>query len=106
LITEKRLEKVQKATGKKEPARILQGLSQTKESCMIKLLSNSLPEGNSSIEEFLADEVKVNLLLKKLAPERQAISAEELIHLLTADQLELTLESTEVEEDSSVKPEK
>jgi hypothetical protein len=61
---------------------------------MLKLLTNNTELDK---EEFLSEEVKVNLLLKKVAPEKQAISTEELIHLLKADQLQVSL-STEQEE--------
>lgn len=70
---------------------------------MVKLLSNSVDEDNS--REFTSEEVKINPILKKLAPEKQAISAEELVHLLKADQLallnpEVAASTTEQEESS------
>lgn len=56
---------------------------------MIKLLSSSVDQ--LTVEGEIFEELKVNPLLKKLAPERQALSAEELVHLLKADQLEIIL---------------
>lgn len=56
---------------------------------MIKLLSNSVEK--ITAEEEIFQELKVNPLLKKLTPERQALTTEELVHLLKADQLELIL---------------
>lgn len=44
-----------------------------------------------TVEGEIFEELKVNPLLKKLAPEKQALTAEELVHLLKADQLELLL---------------
>lgn len=112
-FTEKKLTKVQKGIAKKEQSTassFINSLSQTRESCMVKLLSDSAYEVNRSVEEFLSDEVKVNLLLKKLAPEKQAISTEELVHLLKADQLQLLITSesetptTDTEEEIQLAP--
>jgi hypothetical protein len=71
---------------------------------MVKLLSDSENEVSSSVEEFLSDEVKVNLILKKLAPEKQAISTEELVHLLKADQLQLLITSETPTEEIQLAP--
>ncbi len=100
-FTEKKLNSLQKG-GRKGPTAesILRSLGQTKESCMIKLLSNSVEK--LSTEEEIFEELKVNPVLKKLAPEKQALTAEELVHLLKADQLELLLTGKyNIEEDSS-----
>ncbi|CAL8104467.1 unnamed protein product [Orchesella dallaii] len=94
---ERKLKVVQKG-GKKGPTAesILRSLEQTKESCMIKLLSNSVEQ--LTIEGEIFEELKVNPLLKKLAPERQALTAEELVHLLKADQLDIVLSNSNFEE--------
>ena len=79
---------------------------------MVQLLSDdSLP---TSLQPDNFDELKVNPILKKLAPEKQAIALEELVHLLKADQLALILdeqsqqlqEEEELDEESAVEKEK
>ena len=75
---------------------IIRSLEETRESYMVQLLTDSLP---SSLQPDNFDELKVNPILKKLAPEKQAIALEELVHLVKADQLSLNLDETQKEEE-------
>jgi len=87
---------------KKTAKSVLHSLQQTRESCMLKLLSEDvvLPEN------FPDENLKVNPILKKIAPERQALTAEELIHLVRADELQQITSDEEIktEEELSATP--
>jgi hypothetical protein len=67
---------------------------------MINLLTSGLgitqQSTCSELESTESEELKVNPILKKLAPERQPISSEELVHLVQADQLSPQSESESV----------
>jgi hypothetical protein len=58
---------------------------------MINLLTtgpgNTQQSTCSDLESTESEELKVNPILKKLAPEKQPISSDELVHLVEADQL-------------------
>lgn len=69
---------------------------------MIKLLSNSVEK--LTVDGEIFEELRVNPLLKKLAPERQALTAEELVHLLKADQLDILLGSINLDEELLATP--
>jgi len=91
---EKRLASLQKQV--KTSSSLVTSLSQAKESYMLRLLSsdNSSPAGIDAFDFVEEEALRVNPILKRLAPETQAISSEELIHLLTADQLSVATEAT------------
>ncbi|XP_047119277.1 uncharacterized protein LOC124802502 [Schistocerca piceifrons] len=80
---------------------LVQSLDETHKSCMVRLLS----EGTThSAEDLLLDAPlnNSNVLFRRLAPERQALTFGELVELLKADQLsEKLFEETE-EGDNSV----
>jgi len=72
---------------KKTSGDLLRSLEETRESYMVNLLSDSDDIGASAVYEDSFEELKINPVLKKIVPEKQAITTEELVHLLKADQL-------------------
>lgn len=82
-LAEKRLSKIQ------QQPNILRSLQESKEAALRSLLldtSPPCPETDLDQDEELK---KANLLFQKLAPEKQALSTQELVHLLDADHLQV-----------------
>ena len=92
ITVEKKLKRVQRGSstgGSLSSQEIVRSLTESHESCMVRLLTDSVQNVNGiEVEE----ELKVNPVMKKLAPEKQAVTVEELVHLVKADQLAVLLE--------------
>lgn len=103
---ERKLKAVQSGGNKKDTsAQVLRSLEQTRESCMVKLLRDNSATGNPALDNLDFDELKVNPILKRIAPEKQAVALEELVHLVKADQLSILLGAEEDEDWTIISPE-
>lgn len=89
MIAEKRLAILKERQSKKD---LIQSLEEKHKSCMLRLMSEGSSNTAVTQEDLDLDEpVHINhpahTLLRRIAPERQAITLGELVELLKADQL-------------------
>ncbi|CAG7833406.1 unnamed protein product [Allacma fusca] len=97
---ESKLKKVQRGSKPSDGVSskdILESLTDSHKSCMVRLLTDSINNLNNPCFGDGGD-IRVNPVLKKIAPEKQAIGVEELVHLVKADQLELLFDVDETQE--------
>jgi len=95
---ERKLKRIQSVTngGQKQNVtskEIISSLEQTRESYMLRLLNDTVTPAAPENGEGSHDHLNLNPILKRIAPEKQPIALEELVHLLKADQLAAVLEA-------------
>jgi hypothetical protein len=89
LVAEKRLALLKKGHSKKD---LIQSLEEKHKSCMLRLVSEdshkaSVPQEDLDLDEPVNRNHSAQVLMRHIAPERQAITLGELVELVKADQL-------------------
>lgn len=79
---ENKLKRLKSKQGKKD---LVQSLSEARQSCMVRLTTEGTDTADLS---YLDSPLDRSVILEKLAPEKQALTAGELVELSKADELE------------------
>lgn len=88
LITEKKLARLKERRSKKD---LVQSLDEKHKSCMLRLVSEgchtSVTQEDLDLDAPVNSNQPAHALLRRIAPERQAVTLGELVELLKADHL-------------------